>query len=114
MTLEQSVNLIEHALINGKHNEIIIPDIYSMRIIELFSIFESKYNKKTIITGLRCKEKIHEDLISESEAKMAYKIGEYYHIGTNIIDTHIIPFSSNMKVLDKHILESYLISQNLI
>ena len=40
MTLQQSVNLIEYALEYGKHNEIIIPFIYSMKIIDLFFIFE--------------------------------------------------------------------------
>jgi UDP-glucose 4-epimerase len=43
MTLEQSVNLIEHAIIHGKHNEIIIPNICSMRIKDLFSIFEKTF-----------------------------------------------------------------------
>jgi len=114
MTLEQSVNLIEHALIHGKHNELIIPNIRSMRIKDLFELFENKYKKTTIVTGLRCKEKIHEDLISESEAKMAYKLGEYYHIGTINIDTGINAFDSSMNLIDKKQLESYLVCKNLL
>jgi UDP-N-acetylglucosamine 4,6-dehydratase len=114
MTLDQSVNLIEHALIHGKHNEIIIPNIYSMKIKDLFELFETKYNKNTIITGLRCKEKINEDLISESEAKMAYKIGDYYHIGTINIDTNITSFNSSMKIINKKTLEEYLLNKNLL
>jgi UDP-N-acetylglucosamine 4,6-dehydratase len=114
MTLDQSVNLIEHALIHGKHNEIIIPDICSMRIKDLFEIFESKYNKTTVVTGLRCKEKIHEDLISDSEAKMTYKIGNYYHIGTiQIPNNSIKSVSSNMNLIDKKTLEAYLIEKDL-
>jgi UDP-glucose 4-epimerase len=114
MTLDQSVNLIEHAIIHGKHNEIIIPVICSMRIKDLFEIFESKYTKSTIITGLRCKEKIHEDLISDSEAKMTYKIGNYYHIGTIQLAHNIKSFSSNMNLIDKKTLENYLIEKNLL
>lgn len=124
MTLDQSVNLIEYALVYGKHNEIIIPDIYSMRIKDLFEIFESKYNKTTIVTGLRCKEKIHEDLISDSEAKNTYKVGNYYHIGNGEpeahsqeitdIDTNIKNLNSTMNLIDKNTLEKYLIQKNLI
>lgn len=113
MTLNQSVNLIEHAIIHGKHNEIIIPDICSMKIKDLFEIFESRYNKNTIVTGLRCKEKIHEDLISDSEAKMAYKIGNYYHIGTIHIPNSIKSLSSNMNLIDKKTLETYLVQKDL-
>jgi UDP-N-acetylglucosamine 4,6-dehydratase len=114
MTLDQSVNLIEHALIHGKHNEIIIPDICSMKIKDLFDIFETRYNKKTIVTGLRCKEKIHEDLISDSEAKQAYKIGNYYHIGTIQLGTSINSFNSSMNLIDKNILNTYLEGKNLL
>jgi UDP-glucose 4-epimerase len=114
MTLDQSVNLIEHALIHGKHNEIIIPNIYSMKIKDLFEIFEARYNKTTTVTGLRCKEKIHEDLISESEAKMAYKIGNYFHIGNIQIITDVVPFNSEMNIVSKERLEFYLDSKNLL
>lgn len=114
MTLDQSVNLIEHALIHGHHNEIIIPDIYAMKIKDLFEIFEKIYNKTTILTGLRCKEKIHEDLISESEANMAYKNGKYYHIGTKNIDTNVRSFNSSMNIIDRDTLEKYLLSKDLL
>jgi UDP-N-acetylglucosamine 4,6-dehydratase len=114
MTLDQSVNLIEHAILHGKHNEIVIPNIYSMKIKELFELFEKKYNKTTVVTGLRCKEKIHEDLISESEAKMAYKMGNYYHIGNNEIKSDVVPFDSSMNLVNKETLEEYLLSKNLL
>jgi UDP-N-acetylglucosamine 4,6-dehydratase len=114
MTLEQSVNLIEHAIIHGKHNEIIIPNIASMLIKDLFAIFEKQYNKETIVTGLRCKEKIHEDLISESEAKTAYRVGEYFHIGTIAVNHDIKSFNSSMNLIDGSMLESYLRSVELL
>jgi UDP-glucose 4-epimerase len=114
MTLEQSVNLIEHAIIHGKHNEIIVPNIASMLIKDLFAIFEKVYNKETVVTGLRCKEKIHEDLISESEAKSAYQVGEYFHIGTIAMNHDIKPFNSSMNLIDSSTLESYLRSIELL
>lgn len=114
MTLDQSVNLIEHAILQGKHNEIIVPEIYSMKIKDLFEIFESTYNKNTIITGLRCKEKIHEDLISNSEASSTYKIGNYYHIGKLIQPTDIKSFNSSMNIISKQDLQTYLLLNKLI
>ena len=71
------------------------------------------YNKSTIITGLRCKEKIHEDLISDSEAKMTYKIGNYYHIGITQLAHNIKSFNSNMNLIDKKTLEAYLVQKDL-
>ena len=115
MTLQQSVNLIEYALEYGKHNEIIIPFIYSMKIIELFFIFEKKFKKEHIITGLRCKEKIHEDLISESEANQAYKKGSYYHITpVPLSNSEIIPFDSSHNIINYDKLLEYLEFENLL
>ena len=113
MTLSQSVNLIEYALENGKHNEIIIPFIYSMKISDLFSIFETKNNKERIITGLRCKEKIHEDLISVSEAKNTYRRGGYYHVTPKEVTDrqNVMPFDSSMNIITSAILEAYLTAQ---
>jgi UDP-glucose 4-epimerase len=108
MTLDQSVNLIEHAITHGKHNEIVIPRIYSMKIKDLFEIFEKKYQKDTVVTGLRCKEKIHEDLMSSSEATMAYSLADYYHIGTSVIESHVQEFNSSMNQISKLDLELYL------
>ena len=115
MTLDQSINLIEYAIVNGKHNELIIPKLHSMRIQELFTIFEAKYGKPHQITGLRCKEKIHEDLISESEAKLTYVKGAYYHINDKIpMSNDVAPFDSSDFLISQEELESYLASKNLL
>lgn len=115
MTLNQSVNLIEYAITNGLHNEIIIPKIYSMRINDLFKLFEEKYEKTHIISGLRCKEKIHEDLLSPFEAANSYFKNGYYHITNHILnDSSIKPFNSNDNLIDISILKEYLISKELI
>jgi UDP-glucose 4-epimerase len=114
MTLDHSINLIEYAIVNGKHNEIIIPTLASMRIQDLFEIFEAKYNKTHAITGLRCKEKIHEDLISESEAKLTYRRGAYYHIGQKPDPDHVEAFDSSDALITRSELEAYLTSKNLL
>ena len=50
MTLEQSVKLIEHALVYGENGDIVIPKLISCKIIDMLTIFSEKY-KKPIIDG---------------------------------------------------------------
>jgi UDP-glucose 4-epimerase len=117
MTLEQSVNLIEYAICEGKTNEIIIPHLMSIRIQDLFAIFESLYDKQTVITGLRCKEKIHEDLLTNSEAQCTYSSPneKYYHITNKVLfDSKIKPFDSSTYILPIDILQEYLKKKGLL
>jgi len=114
MTLDQSVNLIEYAVLHGSHNDLVIPHLYSMSIKDIFSLFGEKYNKTTIVTGLRCKEKIHEDLLSSSEADYSYLKDGYYHITTKKQDTTLSPFDSSMFIITKVVLKEYLDDRNLL
>jgi UDP-N-acetylglucosamine 4,6-dehydratase len=110
MTLEQSVNLIEYAITCGEHNEIIIPFIHSMRISDLFAIFEEKYEKAHIVSGLRCKEKINEDLLSPFEAPNSYMKNGYYHLTNSHTGTSstVLPFDSSCNLITKEQLYHYL------
>lgn len=114
MTLDQSVNLIEYAVLNGSHNELVIPHLYSMSIKDIFSLFEEKYNKSTVVTGLRCKEKIHEDLLSPSEADYSYFKDGYYHITNQKQNVSVKPFDSSMFIISKDVLKAYLMNKNLL
>jgi len=109
MTLDHSVNLIEYAIRHAKQNEIIVPLLCSMGIQELFELFCEKYKKEYKITGLRCKEKIHEDLVSESESLCAYLYNNYIHITTSEQSVSIVqPFNSSMNKLSKSDLKTFL------
>jgi hypothetical protein len=44
MTLEQSVDLIEHAIINGESGDTVIPKLISMNVKDLVELFSEKYN----------------------------------------------------------------------
>lgn len=114
MTLEQSINLIEYAIFNGLNGEIIVPKLLSMSIHDLFKIYSNNYNKKIVISGLRCKEKIHEDLLSDIESTMTYENGCYYHITNDFKNSNIKSMSSSMNLLTKDQLEKYLNESNLI
>lgn len=81
MTLEQSVELIEYAVINGESGDTVIPKLISMRLVDLMEIFSEKYGKPVRITGLRPGEKMLESLISETQAMRLVKTATgYMHI----------------------------------
>lgn len=68
MTLEQSVELIEHAILYAESGDTVIPKLVSMRLLDLMELFSEKYDKPITITGLRSGEKMLESLISETQA----------------------------------------------
>jgi UDP-N-acetylglucosamine 4,6-dehydratase len=68
MTLDDSVDLIQRALKDGRSGETWIPRLPSMRVGDLVQIFAERYNKPIKVIGLRPGEKMHEDLINMSES----------------------------------------------
>ncbi len=113
MTLDQSIDLIEAALGKAEHGEIWLPKLKSMKILDLAEIFASKYKKKIKITGIRPGEKIHEDLISESESirvrfeSQFYKMSPILYGGLNNSDS-VFRYSSLEDILSKAELEKYM------
>ena len=119
MTLEQSVKLIEHAILHGESGDIVIPELISMNLVDLMEIFSEKYNKPIKITGLRPGEKMLESLISETQS-MRLIIGKdgYKYIKppySNILVTdNIKNYNSKINPLTKEQLYTYLTTLNLI
>ena len=68
MTLEQSVNLIEHTIIHGESGDTVIPKLISMNVKDLVELFSEKYNKPIKITGIKPGEKLLETLINNSQS----------------------------------------------
>lgn len=108
MTLDHSVNLIEYALRFAKQNEIIIPKLCSMKIKELFEIFCEQYKKTYVVSGLRCKEKIHEDILSDYETKQAYVRENYIHITNGTLAPTFAAMDSHMNTVSKDDLKTFL------
>lgn len=79
MTLEQSVDLIEHAIQYGESGDIVIPKLISMRVKDLLEIFSEKYNKPIVKDKIRAGEKILESLISETQSRRLIKDAYEYH-----------------------------------
>jgi UDP-N-acetylglucosamine 4,6-dehydratase/5-epimerase len=117
MTLENSVKLIEYAIIEGDTGEIIIPKLNAMYIKDLIELFSEKYNKPIKIIGLRSGEKMNESLINEMQSMRTVIKEKYCHIQpsymTEILCTTPYEYSSNQNVLSKEELLAYLQSVQL-
>jgi UDP-N-acetylglucosamine 4,6-dehydratase/5-epimerase len=118
MTLEQSVDLIQHAIQEAESGDVVIPRLTSMKIKDLFEIFSEKYNKPIKITGLRPGEKMHESLINETQS-MNMIIGEkYYYIKPSFKNVfkpeQAMDYNSRMNVITKDELKHYLLELKLL
>jgi UDP-N-acetylglucosamine 4,6-dehydratase len=119
MTLEQSVNLIEYAIIFGESGDTIIPKLICLKLIDLLEIFSEKYSKPIKITGLRPGEKMLESLISETQAmRLEKKENGYMHIKPSYKNVLILDdihnYNSKINPLSKEELFKYLNNLNLI
>jgi FlaA1/EpsC-like NDP-sugar epimerase len=119
MTLSQSVELIEHAIKYGKNGEIILPQLVSMKLIDLFEIFSKKYKKPIKIIGIRPGEKMLESLISETQSsRLSIDEYGYYHIHpsftnfTTTLDMH--NYNSKINPLSYEQLEMFLNDKGLL
>jgi UDP-glucose 4-epimerase len=117
MTLHQSVDLIEYAILNGESGDTIIPKLISMNVKDLIEIFSEKYNKPIVVSGLRSGEKKLESLINDTQYGRIIINGDYTHIKSVIkypniinenINENINDYNSKINPLSKNELEKYL------
>lgn len=119
MTLEQSVDLIEHAILSANSGDVVIPRLTSMKVSDMFEIFSEIYDKPVVITGLRPGEKMLESLINETQSMRTEHDGDKYHyirppyLGKQI-DTNPVDYNSKINPLNKEELREYLQSLGLI
>ena len=120
MTLDQSVDLIEHAVTKAESGDIVIPKLISCRIVDLMEIFSEKYNKPIVDGDLRPGEKMLESLINETQS-MRLVFGEdgYMYIkppykNVMITNNEIKDYNSKLNPLSKEELQSYLSSLGLL
>lgn len=78
ISLNQSVELILNSLFIQKGGEIFVPKLPSYKLLDLCKAIDK--NKKIKFTGIRPGEKIHEELISKSESRLAIEKNNYYII----------------------------------
>jgi len=112
MTLEQSVALIEHAILYAESGDIVIPELISMKLVDLMEIFSEKYGKPVVVTGLRPGEKMLESLISETQAtRLVHGPHGYKYIKPpykNLLMEDVKNYNSKLNPLTKEALGEYL------
>lgn len=122
MTLSQSVDLIEHAILTGESGDIIIPRLISMKVKDLIEIFSETYHKPMITIGLRPGEKMLESLINETQSlrlilddKGYTHIKPHYYVDTtNAFSGEPRNYNSNLNPLNKSELNAYLVDLKLL
>ena len=120
MTLEQSVDLIEYSILNGESGDTIIPELVSMKVIDLIELFSEKYKKPIIKIDIRPGEKMLESLINETQSVRLQKKNNYYHIKSIftyndiIISENMKDYNSKINPLSKEELKQYLLSYYLL
>lgn len=110
MTLDDSVDLIEHTLKHGQTGQTWIPRIPAMRIGDLAEIFAEQSGKEIKIIGLRPGEKKHEDLVNESESVRATQTPTHYVIGPALgaCAGRRFTYTSSQDVMSKAALRNHL------
>jgi FlaA1/EpsC-like NDP-sugar epimerase len=118
MTLEDSVNLIEHAILFAESGDIVIPKLISMKVKDLIELFSEKYNKPIKVTELRSGEKMLESLISETQAyRLVKSTDNYYYIKPSYKTVQttepVINYNSKLNPLNKEEIRIFLKSKSL-
>lgn len=118
MTLEQSVDLINNAIIYGESGDVVIPKLISCKVLDLLEIFSEIYNKSIIKDKLRSGEKLLESLINETQSLRISIKDEYTFIKPpykdSIYNNDIKDYNSKINPLDKSTLKNYLLELKLI
>ena len=119
MTLDQSVDLIQHALEHGESGDIVIPKLISCKIIDLIDIFSEKYDKPVERGELRPGEKLLESLINETQSMRLIRGKDGYMFikppyKNIMVDNDVKDYNSKLNPLSKADLKQYLLDLNLL
>lgn len=80
LSLDQAVDTVFKALLDGKAGEIIVPRAPSALMTDVAKVLIGNRSIETKITGIRPGEKLHEIMISDEEAPYAESRGQYFAI----------------------------------
>lgn len=119
MTLDQSVDLIQHALEYGESGDVVIPKLISCKIIDLIEIFSKKYDKPIERGELRPGEKLLESLINETQSMRLIRGKDGYMFikppyKNIMVESDVKDYNSKLNPLSKADLKQYLLDLNLL
>lgn len=76
ITLERAVELVLRAFTRMSGGELYVPKIPSMRIVDLAVAIAPR--ARLVETGIRPGEKLHEEMISQDDARRTYEFDDHY------------------------------------
>jgi UDP-N-acetylglucosamine 4,6-dehydratase len=76
ITLQGGVEMVMHALEHAWGGELFVPKIPSYRITDVAEAIGPKCKQQVV--GIRPGEKVHEEMITESDSFFTYDLGKYY------------------------------------
>jgi UDP-N-acetylglucosamine 4,6-dehydratase len=101
ISLDDGVAMVLHALEHAWGGEIFIPKISSYRIMDIAKAIAPNIEHRTI--GIRPGEKLHEEMIAESDSLYTYDLGKYYTILPSVTNWILNDFTKkfNAKIVPK-------------
>lgn len=101
LSLDDAVDIVFEALLNGDNGETYIPQVPSALVTDIAKILIGERNIEIKVTGIRPGEKLHEILISEEEALRTFKRGEYFVISSILPEIESPELSDNTRLEKK-------------
>ena len=80
LSLEEAVDTVLAALAHGEPGQTYIPRVPSARVVDIAHALIGERPIKTVVTGIRPGEKIHEILLSDEESHLTVTQGDYHVI----------------------------------
>lgn len=100
LDVEQAIDVIENALSVNGYN--VIPNVKSIKIKDLFDIYQDKFGLKYVLGEPRISEKIHEIMIAKEELPRTY-----YSKNKNMYFMHYKDIQNNNNMDNKFINNEY-------
>ncbi|MCK6595101.1 MAG: UDP-N-acetylglucosamine 4,6-dehydratase (inverting) [Bacteriovoracaceae bacterium] len=82
ITLEEGVDMVMYAIENAWGGELFVPKIPSYKILDVAKAIAP--DCKTEVVGIRPGEKLHEEMITETDSMSTYDCGKYYVIAPSV------------------------------
>lgn len=97
ISLDGGVDMVLHALEHAWGGEIFVPKIPSYKITDIAEAIGPECKKVNV--GIRPGEKIHEEMITESDSFYTYDLGKYYTILPSVPRWPLEDYISNFKAV---------------
>ena len=95
ISLEQGVELVWHAFQDMVGGEIYVKKIPSMKVTDLARVVAPECKQELV--GIRPGEKLHEEMITESDSFTTYDLGKYYAILPQVTNWDLKQFVEHFK-----------------